>query len=133
MLLLAVANSISLFDSSGPLIGEASGKIVGLVSFGSGDATCQDGVPRAYTRMTGYFDWIRNEVCVGSVNPPAYFECTGSETRSPTTSPGATGAPTAGTKVTETPTKKPVATPKPTVKKVTTPQPSKAAPTASFK
>ncbi|KAK7865647.1 hypothetical protein R5R35_006904 [Gryllus longicercus] len=44
-------------DSGGPLIDQASGKQIGIVSFGS-SAGCASGAPSAYARVTSFADWI---------------------------------------------------------------------------
>jgi trypsin len=62
-------------DSGGPLvIHEDSGDVqVGVVSWGVGCA--DESFPGVYARISSQFDWIREQVCDGSSNPPAYFDC----------------------------------------------------------
>ncbi|KAH8285610.1 hypothetical protein KR054_011530, partial [Drosophila jambulina] len=46
-------------DSGGPLVLHEGNRIVGIVSFGSGEG-CTAGRPAGFTRVTGYLDWIRD-------------------------------------------------------------------------
>ncbi|KAH8402221.1 hypothetical protein KR009_010465, partial [Drosophila setifemur] len=46
-------------DSGGPLVTHDGTRIVGIVSFGSGEG-CTAGQPAGFTRVTGYLDWIRD-------------------------------------------------------------------------
>ncbi|EDW46972.1 GM21056 [Drosophila sechellia] len=46
-------------DSGGPLVLHDTNRIVGIVSFGSGEG-CTAGRPAGFTRVTGYLDWIRD-------------------------------------------------------------------------
>ena len=64
-------------DSGGPLIikgTDASEDIqVGVVSWGIGCASKD--YPGVYARVSSQYDWIKNEVCKGSQNPPSSFGC----------------------------------------------------------
>mmetsp|Transcript_8798 Transcript_8798/g.18606 ORF Transcript_8798/g.18606 Transcript_8798/m.18606 type:complete len:421 (+) Transcript_8798:343-1605(+) len=72
-------------DSGGPLVYDKSssdgssggGDVVqvGLVSGGIGCALPD--FPGVYTRISHYYEWIREEVCEHSLYPPADFECGG--------------------------------------------------------
>jgi hypothetical protein len=56
-------------DSGGPLLDKATGKQVGIVSFGKG---CGDpDFPGVYTRISAYKSWIRDRICELSAMPPA--------------------------------------------------------------
>jgi V8-like Glu-specific endopeptidase len=56
-------------DSGGPLLDKATGKQVGIVSFGKG---CGDpDFPGVYTRVSTYTSWIHDRICELSVVPPA--------------------------------------------------------------
>lgn len=64
-------------DSGGPLVIQptdgSSHVQVGVVSWGIG---CADpDFPGVYARVSKYYDWIREEVCLKSSYPPAYFQC----------------------------------------------------------
>lgn len=69
-------------DSGGPLIDDATGALVGIVS--SGYQCAVPDYPGIYTRITGVTDFIQQGVCVLSNNPP--FDCSGI-TAAPITSP----------------------------------------------
>jgi Trypsin len=80
-------------DSGGPLvIEEATDLLVGLVSWGRGCAI----YPGVYSRISAEYNWLREQICFISINPPLYLSCTNSErnpkyrvaqaTLSPTTS-----------------------------------------------
>ena len=63
-------------DSGGPLvIRQSSGDDlqVGVVSWGISCA--HKDFPGVYARVSSQYDWIRQNVCEGSSDPPAYFEC----------------------------------------------------------
>ncbi|XP_037939623.1 serine protease 3-like [Teleopsis dalmanni] len=45
-------------DSGGPLVDLASGKLIGINSFVSGDG-CEAGDPAGFVRVTAYLNWIR--------------------------------------------------------------------------
>mmetsp|Transcript_5987 Transcript_5987/g.11530 ORF Transcript_5987/g.11530 Transcript_5987/m.11530 type:complete len:420 (-) Transcript_5987:287-1546(-) len=72
-------------DSGGPLVYDNSADglgsteedvvQVGLVSGGIGCALPD--FPGVYTRISHYYEWIREEVCERSLYPPADFECGG--------------------------------------------------------
>jgi hypothetical protein len=56
-------------DSGGPLLDKATGKQVGIVSFGKG---CGDpDFPGVYTRISTYTSWIHDRICELSAVPPA--------------------------------------------------------------
>jgi hypothetical protein len=56
-------------DSGGPLLDKATGKQVGIVSFGKG---CGDpDFPGVYTRISTYKSWIHDRICELSAVPPA--------------------------------------------------------------
>ena len=62
-------------DSGGPLvIRQSSGDLqVGVVSWGKSCA--HKDFPGVYARISAQYDWIKQQVCDGSANPPASFEC----------------------------------------------------------
>lgn len=64
-------------DSGGPLVLQSSDGSadvqVGLVSGGIGCALPD--FPGVYTRISVFYDWIKEEVCERSSYPPAEFEC----------------------------------------------------------
>ncbi|KAL7483592.1 hypothetical protein ACHAW6_009232 [Cyclotella cf. meneghiniana] len=120
-------------DSGGPLImqgsnGAGSDVQVGVVSWGLG---CADkSFPGVYARVSSQYDWIREQVCFLSADPPESFACNGNGivtmvdntvfwTVAPASGPAfssisSTDEPTpAPTIVTESPTPAP-ATPSPT-------------------
>ncbi|KAL3786235.1 hypothetical protein HJC23_002486 [Cyclotella cryptica] len=66
-------------DSGGPLViqgisGDGTDDIlVGVVSWGLGCGLSD--FPGVYTRVSQFYDWIKDEVCNQSSNPPAEFFC----------------------------------------------------------
>ena len=67
-------------DSGGPLVikgdannGGGEDVQVGIVSWGVGCAN--PNFPGVYARISEGYDWIREQVCDGSANPPASFDC----------------------------------------------------------
>ena len=62
-------------DSGGPLVirSDSGDMQVGVVSWGIGCA--HDDFPGVYARLSSVYDWIRKNVCEGSSDPPASFEC----------------------------------------------------------
>lgn len=63
-------------DSGGPLVlRQSSGDDlqVGVVSWGISCA--HKDFPGVYARVSAQYDWIRQSVCEGSSDPPAYFDC----------------------------------------------------------
>ena len=66
-------------DSGGPLMllgSDASNDVqIGVVSWGYGCAI--QGFPGVYSRLSADADWITQQVCQLSSNPPAYFNCDG--------------------------------------------------------
>jgi hypothetical protein len=68
-------------DSGGPLIDIGTKSLVGIVAFGPG---CDKSRPSGYTRVSAYFDWLQQEVCELSANPPLQFQC---PSKAPTTTP----------------------------------------------
>ncbi|KAL9189854.1 hypothetical protein ACHAXT_009529 [Thalassiosira profunda] len=96
-------------DSGGPLIrkggdpGGADDKLVGIVSWGLG---CADDVfPGVYSRVSAQYEWIRDQVCEFSADPPDWYECSGEaiDAFAAPASPPATAAP-----VPPSPTRSPV-------------------------
>ena len=79
-------------DSGGPLVLEGLGGSadvqVGVVSWGFGCANKD--FPGVYARVSSAYDWIREEVCKGSLYPPAEFKCDDIPTSNPTTTRGPT-------------------------------------------
>ncbi|KAL3771037.1 hypothetical protein ACHAWO_013215 [Cyclotella atomus] len=64
-------------DSGGPLVirGESHDEDiqVGIVSWGYSCA--HKDFPGVYTRVSSYYQWIREHVCSKSLHPPASFDC----------------------------------------------------------
>ena len=96
-------------DSGGPILNFV-GEQVGIVSFGLGCG--QVGVPAVYTRVSGFADWIDEQVCLLSRNPPANCQ-TAAPTRTPTVTP--TAMPTAMPTMSPTTQPRGIATVTPTV------------------
>ena len=60
--------STCMGDSGGPLVDETGSTLVGVISFGSG---CQaDHIPDGHARMSAVYDWIQEQICFISANPP---------------------------------------------------------------
>ena len=97
-------------DSGGPLIAkgdtDADDVLMGVVSWGW-DCAVQPGV---YARVSTGYNWIRDEVCRMSNNPPASFRCPAPPTNRPTAAP--THIPT-NKPVTKLPTRAPTKRPTP--------------------
>jgi trypsin len=66
-------------DSGGPLIVEgrstASDLLVGLVSWGRGCTI----LPGVYSRISAEYQWLREQICFMSIEPPSYLSCTDAE------------------------------------------------------
>lgn len=63
-------------DSGGPLVivsDSGADLQVGVVSWGISCA--HKDFPGVYARTSSQYDWIRQNVCEGSSDPPAYFDC----------------------------------------------------------
>ena len=58
-------------DSGGPVI-DLEGTQVGIVSFGIGCGNSR--FPGGYTRVSHYNEWIEQQICAGSQNPPPSCE-----------------------------------------------------------
>lgn len=56
-------------DSGGPIV-DSTGTQIGVVSWGYGCA--RPGFPGVYSRISGVSDWIQEQVCTLSDNPPSY-------------------------------------------------------------
>ncbi|XP_004524581.1 serine protease 1-like [Ceratitis capitata] len=52
-------------DSGGPLVLATTKVQIGLTSFGSKDG-CALGIPAAFTRLTSYLDWIKEQTGIGA-------------------------------------------------------------------
>ena len=58
-----------LGDSGGPLTDSSGTTLVGIISFGSG---CEaDYIPDGHVRLSEVSDWIEEQICLLSANPPA--------------------------------------------------------------
>ena len=68
-------------DSGGPLVIQGSkgdgadDVVVGVVSWGIGCGLPE--FPGVYTRISQFYDWIKDGVCSQSSNPPSDFSCRG--------------------------------------------------------
>jgi len=61
--------STCMGDSGGPLTDAAASKLLGIISFGSG---CQpDRIPDGYVRMSSVADWVKEQICMISSDPPS--------------------------------------------------------------
>jgi len=107
-------------DSGGPIM-TAEGVQVGVVSFGSGCA--RRNYPGVYARVGGVIDWINEQICDLSDNPPSF--CGGNIDPSPTARPVTAPTPRPVT----APTPRPVTAPTPRPVTAPTPRPV-TAPTA---
>lgn len=57
-----------LGDSGGPLTDSSRSTLVGVISFGSG---CEaDHIPDGHVRISQVHDWIQDQICLLSANPP---------------------------------------------------------------
>ena len=67
-------------DSGSPLVEPLYEKdvLVGIVSWGRGCAQ----YPGVYTRISYFYNWVREKICWDSVDPPDYLDCQAKE-RSP--------------------------------------------------
>mmetsp|Transcript_29935 Transcript_29935/g.64122 ORF Transcript_29935/g.64122 Transcript_29935/m.64122 type:complete len:109 (+) Transcript_29935:922-1248(+) len=65
-------------DSGGPLVipgNDATEDVqIGVVSWGIG---CSGDYPGVFSRVSTAYDWIREQVCKESIDPPASFSCKG--------------------------------------------------------
>ena len=77
-------------DSGGPLMSREGNEWVqvGIVSFGSGCA--QANRPGVYSRISGGYSWITNQICSMSANPPSWCSKVKSTQSIQTNSPSAT-------------------------------------------
>lgn len=58
-----------LGDSGGPLTDSSGSTLVGIISFGSG---CEaDHIPDGHVRLSEVSDWVQEQICLLSANPPA--------------------------------------------------------------
>lgn len=55
-------------DSGGPIV-DSDGVLVGVSSWGVGCA--RDGIPGVYSRVSSSIDWIEDQICALSSNPPS--------------------------------------------------------------
>jgi len=70
-------------DSGGPLIDEA-GSLVGVISFGTGCG--EPKTPGVYARVSSAVDWINEQICALSQNPP--LDCENAEPENETEAAG---------------------------------------------
>mmetsp|Transcript_6689 Transcript_6689/g.13603 ORF Transcript_6689/g.13603 Transcript_6689/m.13603 type:complete len:718 (+) Transcript_6689:322-2475(+) len=110
-------------DSGGPLVikgNDATGSDdiqVGIVSWGLG---CADkNFPGVYSRISSQYQWIEEQVCTWSMDPPANFDCDGTptvqttaptspRTPNPTSSPSEIITPVPTLTLTSRPTRSPL-------------------------
>ncbi len=115
--------TINFEITGGPLVikgndSTGSGDIqVGIVSWGLG---CADkNFPGVYSRISSQYQWIEEQVCTWSMDPPANFDCSGtptvqttsptpSQTHNPTPSPSETITPVPTLPLTSHPTRSPL-------------------------